>query len=152
MHLSTGNLLRDAIAKGTDLGKQADKVMKKGELVSDEIIIDLMKEEIKNSDAKKKGLLLDGFPRTVEQAEKLDMMMKDFGMNVNKVIELKTDDKILSERITGRRLHEASGRSYHVKFNPPKVEGKDDQTGEPLIQRADDTEEALMKRLVGYHT
>lgn len=126
--------------------------MKKGELVSDEIIIDLMKEEIKNSDAKKKGLLLDGFPRTVEQAEKLDMMMKDFGMNVNKVIELKTDDKILSERITGRRLHEASGRSYHVKFNPPKVEGKDDQTGEPLIQRADDTEEALMKRLVGYHT
>jgi adenylate kinase len=150
-HLATGDLLRDAVSKGTPLGVQAKDVMARGELVSDELVINLFKESMNQPECER-GMLLDGFPRTTVQAEKLDLMFKAEGKKIDKVIEFKVDDAALVERIEGRRIHKASGRSYHVKFNPPKVEGKDDVTGEPLMQRADDTKEALVKRLEGYHT
>ena len=150
-HLATGDLLRDAVAKGTELGKQAKDVMARGELVSDELVIGLFKESMNEPECER-GMLLDGFPRTTVQAEKLDAMMKESGKKIDKVIEFKVDDDVLVERIEGRRIHKASGRSYHVKFNPPKVEGIDDITGEPLMQRKDDTREALVTRLKAYHT
>lgn len=150
-HLATGDMLRDAVARGTELGKKAKDVMAAGGLVDDELVIGLFKENM-SSPACLNGMLLDGFPRTTVQAEKLDSMMKDSGKNIDKVIEFKVDDEILIERIEGRRIHKASGRSYHVKFNPPKVEGKDDITGEPLIQRPDDNKESLVKRMGAYHT
>ena len=115
------------------------------------LVINLFKESMNQPECER-GMLLDGFPRTTVQAEKLDLMFKAEGKKIDKVIEFKVDDAALVERIEGRRIHKASGRSYHVKFNPPKVEGKDDVTGEPLMQRADDTKEALVKRLDGYHT
>ena len=123
--------------------------MKRGELVSDELVINLFKEQMGNPECER-GMLLDGFPRTTVQAEKLDSMMKDSGKQIDKVVELKADFQKLEERITGRWIHKASGRSYHTKFNPPKVAGKDDETGEALMQRKDDTAEALKKRLDGY--
>ena len=150
-HMATGDMLRDAVKKGTELGKKAKAVMERGELVSDELVIGLVKENL-DQPACERGMLLDGFPRTTVQAEKLDQMLAQTGKKVNKVIEFKVDDGILIERIEGRRVHMASGRSYHVKFNPPKVEGKDDLTGEDLIQRKDDTREALTTRLNAYHT
>ena len=131
-HLATGDLLRDAVAKGTPLGMQAKDVMASGGLVSDELVIGLFKDSM-NSPECERGLLLDGFPRTTVQAEKLDSMFKEQGKTIDKVIEFKVDDEILVERIEGRRIHKASGRSYHVKFNPPKVEGKDDLTGDSLM-------------------
>ena len=149
-HLATGDLLRDAVAQGTELGKQAKDVMARGELVSDELVINLFKESMNQPECER-GMLLDGFPRTTVQAEKLDSMFKLAGKKIDAVIEFKVDDEILIERIEGRRVHKNSGRSYHVKFNPPKVAGIDDITGEALIQRADDTKEALEKRLDGYH-
>ena len=149
-HLATGDLLRDAVAQGTELGKQAKDVMARGDLVSDELVINLFKEQMDHPECER-GMLLDGFPRTTVQAEKLDTMFKSAGKKIDKVIEFKVDDDVLIERIEGRRIHKASGRSYHVKFNPPKKDGIDDLTGEPLIQRADDTKEALVKRLDGYH-
>ena len=149
-HVSTGDLLRAAVAEGTDIGKQADEVMKSGGLVSDDLVIALFKAELSKPE-NKKGLLLDGFPRTIEQAKKLDEMLAEAGQKINLVIEFQLDDAILVERVEGRRIHVASGRSYHVKFNPPKVEGKDDVTGEDLIQRKDDNAEALKSRLENYH-
>ena len=150
-HLATGDMLRDAVAKGTELGKQAKDVMARGELVSDELVIGLFAENMSNP-ACTNGMLLDGFPRTTVQAEKLDSMLANQNQQVNRVVEFKVDDEALIERIEGRRIHKASGRSYHVKFNPPKVDGIDDITGEPLIQRPDDNRESLQKRMGGYHS
>lgn len=149
-HLATGDMLRDAVSRGTATGKIAKDVMARGELVSDELVIELFKENMSSPECER-GLLLDGFPRTTVQAEKLDIMFKNEGKTVDKVIEFKVDEEVLAERVEGRRIHKASGRSYHVKFNPPKVEGVDDFTGEPLMHRADDTREALEKRMVAYY-
>lgn len=124
--------------------------MARGELVSDELVIGLFKENMSQPECER-GMLLDGFPRTTVQAEKLDAMFKEAGKKIDKVVEFKVDDEILVERIEGRRIHKASGRSYHVKFNPPKVPGKDDITGEDLIHRPDDTREALTTRMKAYH-
>ena len=124
--------------------------MDRGDLVSDELVIGLIEDSMDNPECER-GVLLDGFPRTAVQAEKLDAMMQSRKKAIDKAIEFKVDDDILIERIEGRRIHQASGRSYHVKFNPPKVEGKDDFTGEPLMQRKDDNAEALKKRMASYH-
>ena len=138
------------MAKGTALGKKAKEVMDRGELVSDEIVIGLIENAISQPECER-GLLLDGFPRTQVQASKLDGMLAGQGKGVDKVLEFKVNDEALIERIEGRRIHPASGRSYHVKFNPPKKEGIDDETGDELIQRKDDTREALEKRMGAYH-
>jgi len=150
-HLATGDMLRDAVAAGTELGKKAKSIMEAGQLVPDELVINLISENLSNPECER-GVLLDGFPRTAVQAEKLDDMFKSKKMQVDRVLEFKVNDDILVERIEGRRIHMASGRSYHTKFNPPKVDGKDDITGEPLIQRKDDTKEALEKRMLSYHS
>ncbi len=150
-HLATGDMLRDAIAAGTELGLKAKSIMDRGELVPDEVVIGLIDDASKNPECER-GLLLDGFPRTAVQAEKLDSMLGSRNQKINKAIEFKVNDDILVERVEGRRIHPASGRSYHVKFNPPKVEGKDDFTGEALIQRKDDNAEVLRKRMQAYHT
>ena len=149
-HLATGDMLRDAVRKGTELGKTADGIMKAGQLVPDELVIGLISENLSNPECER-GVLLDGFPRTAVQAEKLDEMFASKKMHIDRVLEFKVDEDILIERIEGRRIHAESGRSYHVKFNPPKVEGKDDITGEPLIQRKDDTKEALVSRMASYN-
>ena len=141
-HLATGDLLRDAVAKGTELGKKAKDVMERGDLVSDELVIGLFKEQMENPECER-GMLLDGFPRTTVQAEKLDQMFHQTGKKIDKVIEFSVDDDVLVERIEGRRIHKASGRTYHVKFNPPQKAGIDDVTGEPLMQRKDDTKDVL---------
>jgi len=158
--LSTGDMLRAAVAAGSDVGKQAKDVMASGGLVSDELVVSIIRERIKDSDCTK-GFILDGFPRTVEQAKMLDSMLDGSGDKVSCVLALEVPDEVLTERICGRWVHKASGRSYHVKFAKPKslADGAtpteetmlDDETGEPLMQRADDTEEALTKRLQGYH-
>jgi adenylate kinase len=145
--ISTGDMLRAAIKAGTELGLAAKKVMDAGQLVSDDIIIGLVKERLKEADCAN-GYLFDGFPRTIAQAD----AMKDSGVNIDYVLEIDVPDEMIVERMTGRRTHQPSGRVYHVKFNPPKVEGKDDVTGEPLVQRDDDTEETVKKRLMVYHT
>ena len=150
-HLATGDMIRDHINRGTDIGKKVKDVIAKGGLVNDEIVIDLFKANMDQPECER-GMLLDGFPRTTVQAEKLDKMFAESGKKVDKVIEFKVDDSALVERIEGRRIHKSSGRTYHVKFNPPKKEGFDDVTGEPLMQRADDTREALVTRLEAYHT
>ncbi|MBL1272658.1 MAG: adenylate kinase [Marinobacter maritimus] len=144
--ISTGDMLRAAIKAESDLGKQVKEVMATGGLVSDDIIISLIEERIKNPDCKN-GYLLDGFPRTIPQAEAL----KDQGIVIDYVVEIAVDDEEIVSRLSGRRVHEGSGRIYHVKYDPPKVEGKDDETGEPLVQRADDKEETVRKRLKIYH-
>lgn len=149
-HLATGDLLRNAVAKGTDIGKKAKGIMEKGELVPDQMVVDLIEGALEWPECER-GVLLDGFPRTVPQAEALDKMFENKGKKVDNVLEFRVDDDALVDRITGRRVHPGSGRSYHVKFNPPKVAGKDDITGEDLIQRKDDTEAVLKKRLEGYH-
>jgi len=145
--ISTGDMLRAAIKAGTELGLAAKKVMDAGQLVSDDIIIGLVKERLKDDDCKN-GYLFDGFPRTVAQAD----AMKDSGVGIDYVLEIDVPDELIVERMSGRRSHPASGRVYHVKFNPPKVEGVDDVTGEPLVQRDDDKEETVKKRLTVYHT
>jgi adenylate kinase len=150
-HLATGDMLRDAVAAGTELGKKAKSIMEAGQLVPDELVIGLIKENLDNPECER-GVLLDGFPRTAAQAEKLDDMFSSRKMKIDRVLEFKVNDDILVERIEGRRIHAASGRSYHTKFNPPKVEGVDDVTGEPLMQRKDDTKEALEKRMASYHS
>jgi len=150
-HLATGDMLRDAVTKGTATGKIAKDVMARGELVSDELVIDLVKENMGGAECER-GILLDGFPRTTVQAEKLDKMFSDQGKTLDQVIEFSVDESVLGERIEGRRIHKSSGRSYHLKFNPPKVEGKDDVTGEDLMHRADDTLAALHKRMEGYRS
>ncbi len=144
--ISTGDMLRAAVKAGTPLGLAAKKVMDAGQLVSDDIIIGLVKERIAQPDCKN-GCLFDGFPRTIAQAEAL----KNTGIEIDYVLEIDVPDAAILERMSGRRVHLPSGRSYHVKFNPPKVEGKDDVTGEPLIQREDDKEETVKKRLDVYH-
>jgi len=145
--ISTGDMLRAAVKAGTPLGVEAKKVMDRGELVSDDVIIGLVKERIQAPDCRK-GFLFDGFPRTIPQAE----AMRKSGVDIEHAVEIAVDDKVIIERMSGRRAHLPSGRTYHVKFNPPKVEGKDDVTGEPLVQRDDDQEETVRKRLVVYHS
>ncbi|PXF40163.1 adenylate kinase [Gracilariopsis chorda] len=151
-HLATGDMLRAAVKAGTDLGKEAKKIMDAGGLVSDEIVVGLIRENITSEDCEK-GFILDGFPRTVAQAQKLDEMLKDNDMaGVDAVINFKIKDELLVKRITGRLFHPASGRSYHAEFNPPKVPMKDDITGEDLIRRSDDNEQTLGKRLAAFHS
>ncbi len=144
--ISTGDMLRSAIKAGTELGLKAKQVMDEGKLVSDDIIIGLVKERIAQDDCKD-GFLLDGFPRTIPQAD----AMKDAGIAIDHVIEFDVPDDVIVERMAGRRVHPASGRVYHVVFNPPQTEGKDDVTGEELIVRDDDQEETVRKRLGVYH-
>ncbi len=144
--ISTGDMLRAAVKAGTPLGKAAKQVMDRGELVSDDIIIGLVKERVQNDDCIQ-GFLFDGFPRTIPQAESVASELVD----IDHVLEIVVDDEVIVERMSGRRVHLASGRTYHVKFNPPKVAGKDDATGEPLVQRDDDKEETVKKRLAVYH-
>ena len=144
--ISTGDMLRAAVKAGTALGIAAKKVMDRGELVSDDIIIGLVKERIKAPDCAK-GFLFDGFPRTIPQAE----AMRNAGVHIEHVVEIAVPDEVIVERMSGRRAHLPSGRTYHVKFNQPIVAGKDDVTGEPLVQREDDKEETVKKRLAVYH-
>jgi len=144
--ISTGDMLRAAIKAGTELGLSAKKVMDEGKLVSDDLIIGLVKERIAQSDCDK-GFLLDGFPRTIPQAD----AMNDAGVSVEHVIEFDVADEVIVERMAGRRVHPGSGRVYHVSYNPPKVEGKDDQTGEDLVIRPDDQEDTVRDRLGVYH-
>ena len=143
--ISTGDMLRAAVKAGTPLGLQAKGVMESGGLVSDELIINLVKERIAQPDCAK-GFLFDGFPRTIPQAE----AMKSAGVKLDYVLEIDVPFDAIIERMSGRRSHPASGRTYHITFNPPKVEGKDDVTGEPLVQRADDQEDTVRKRLDVY--
>jgi adenylate kinase len=144
--ISTGDMLREAVREGTPLGIQARKVMDAGGLVSDDIILGLIRSRI-NQDDCKIGFLLDGFPRTVGQAESLFNM----GVEIDIVIEIAVDDEEIVKRMSGRRVHPTSGRTYHIEFNPPSIAGQDDVTGEPLIQRDDDSEETVCKRLSVYH-
>ena len=144
--ISTGDMLRAAVKAGTELGKEAKKFMDSGGLVPDEVIIGLVKERIQEADCQK-GFLFDGFPRTIPQAD----AMKAAGVPIDSVVEIDVPDAEIIKRMSGRRVHLPSGRTYHVVFNPPKVEGKDDATGEPLIQRDDDKEETVRYRLKVYH-
>lgn len=144
--ISTGDMLRAAIKAGTELGVLAKSFMDSGKLVTDEIIIGLVKERITADDCKN-GFLLDGFPRTVPQADAL----KEAGVAIDAVIEIDVPDGVIVERMSGRRAHLASGRTYHIVYNPPKVEGKDDETGEDLVQRDDDKAEVVFDRLRVYH-
>ena len=144
--ISTGDMLRAAIKNGTELGKKVKAVMDSGALVSDDIIIALVKERIAENDCGN-GFLFDGFPRTIPQAEAL----RDAGVAIDHVVEIAVKDEEIVKRMSGRRVHPESGRTYHVVFNPPREEGKDDVTGEALVQRADDEEETVRKRLGVYH-
>jgi adenylate kinase len=144
--ISTGDMLRAAVKAGTPLGVAAKKVMDSGGLVSDEIIINLVKERLTAPDCQS-GYLFDGFPRTIPQAE----AMKSAGVKIDAVLEIQVPDQDIIDRMSGRRVHVASGRTYHVTYNPPKQAGKDDVTGEPLIQRDDDQEATVRKRLEVYH-
>lgn len=144
--ISTGDMLRAAIKAGTELGTLAKSFMDAGKLVTDEIIIGLVKERITQEDCKN-GFLLDGFPRTVPQADAL----KEAGVAIDAVIEIDVADSVIVERMSGRRAHLTSGRTYHIVYNPPKVEGKDDETGEDLVQRDDDKAEVVLDRLRVYH-
>jgi adenylate kinase len=144
--ISTGDMLRAAIDAGTALGREAKKVMDVGGLVADDIILGLVAERLQRPDCDR-GFLFDGFPRTIPQAEGLEAA----GIQVNRVIEIVVDDEEIVRRMSGRRIHPASGRSYHLEFNPPRVTGKDDETGEDLIQRDDDAESTVRERLRVYH-
>ncbi len=144
--ISTGDMLRAAVKAGTPLGLQAKSVMESGGLVSDDLIISLVKERVEQDDCAN-GFLFDGFPRTIPQAEAL----RNAGVPIDSVVEIDVDDDVIVKRVTGRRVHASSGRVYHVEFNPPREEGKDDVTGEPLLQRDDDQEDTVRKRLSVYH-
>lgn len=144
--ISTGDMLRAAIKAGTELGKQAKSVMDAGGLVSDDLIINLVKERIAQPDCAN-GCIFDGFPRTIPQAQAL----ADAGVTIDNVVEIAVPDEDIVSRLSGRRSHPASGRVYHVVYNPPKVEGKDDETGEDLVQRDDDKEDTIRDRLTTYH-
>lgn len=144
--ISTGDMLRAAVKAGTPLGLEAKKVMDAGGLVSDDIIIGLVKDRLKEADCAN-GYLFDGFPRTIPQAD----AMKDAGVAIDYVLEIDVPDEVIIDRMSGRRVHAASGRTYHVKYNPPKVAGQDDETGDALMQRDDDKEETVKKRLAVYH-
>ncbi len=145
--ISTGDMLRAAIKANTKLGLEAKQFMDSGALVPDQLIIELVKERIQNEDCKQ-GFLLDGFPRTIPQAE----AMKQASISIDIVIEIDVPDNVIVERLSGRRTHLASGRIYHIQNNPPKIQDKDDITGEPLVQRDDDKEETIQKRLNVYHS
>ena len=145
--ISTGDMLRAAVKAGTPLGIEAKKVMDAGGLVSDDIIIGLVKDRLQQDDCKS-GYMFDGFPRTIPQAD----AMKEAGVQLDFVLEIDVPDSEIVERMSGRRAHLSSGRTYHVKYNPPKVDGKDDLTGEELVQRDDDKEETVNKRLEVYHS
>ena len=144
--ISTGDMLRAAIKEGTELGLKAKAVIDAGQLVSDDIIIGLVKERLKEADCEN-GALFDGFPRTIPQADAL----KEAAVDIDYVVEIDVADEEIIQRLSGRRVHPDSGRVYHTVYNPPKVEGKDDETGEDLVQRADDTEETVRNRLNVYH-
>jgi len=144
--ISTGDMLRTAIKAGTDMGKKAKSAMDAGQLVTDDIIIGLVKDRIVQDDCKN-GYLLDGFPRTLPQAD----AVTNAGIEIDAVIEIAVPDEEIVKRMSGRRVHLASGRTYHIVYNPPKVEGKDDETGEDLVQRDDDKEEVVKDRLKVYH-
>ena len=144
--ISTGDMLRAAVKAGTPLGLAAKKVMDAGGLVSDDIIVGLVNDRLREPDCRN-GYLFDGFPRTIPQADAL----RDAGVALDYVLEIDVPDGAIIERMSGRRVHPASGRTYHVKYNPPKVPDRDDVTGEPLIQREDDSEETVRKRLAVYH-
>ena len=148
--ISTGDILRSAIAEKSPLGLEAKKVMDLGQLVSDDIIIGIIKERLKQDDCKK-GFILDGFPRTIPQAEALEVIMKELGIKLDKVISLNVPDSAMLERITGRRVCPNDGTSYHITFNQPKVEGKCDICGTELILRKDDNAETVVSRLEAYH-
>ncbi|MFN7085008.1 MAG: adenylate kinase [Burkholderiales bacterium] len=145
--ISTGDMLRAAIKAGTPLGMEAKKYMDKGDLVPDHVVIELVKQRIKEPDCAH-GFIIDGFPRTIPQAEAL----REAGIDIDFVIEIEVGDQEILRRMSGRRVHPASGRSYHVEFKPPKVPGKDDVTGEDLVQRPDDQEETVRKRIATYHS
>ena len=145
--ISTGDMLRAAIKENTKLGLEAKQFMDSGALVPDQLIIELVKERIQDSDCKQ-GFLLDGFPRTIPQAE----AMKEAAITIDMVIEIDVPDNVILDRLSGRRTHLASGRIYHIHNNPPKIQGKDDVTGEDLVQRDDDKEETILKRLKVYHS
>ena len=145
--ISTGDMLRAAVKAGTELGKKAKEYMDSGGLVPDDVIIGLVKERIKEPDCEK-GFLFDGFPRTIPQAD----AMKAAGVSIDAVVDIDVPDGEIIKRMSGRRAHLASGRTYHIVFNPPKEEGKDDVTGEPLVQRDDDKEETVRTRLEVYHS
>jgi adenylate kinase len=144
--ISTGDMLRAAIKQGTPSGISANDYMERGELVPDEIVIELVKERLRAPDCAR-GFIMDGFPRTIRQAEAL----RDAGIDIDCIVEIEVSDGEILRRMSGRRVHLPSGRSYHVEFNPPRVPGKDDVTGEPLVQRADDNEETVRQRIAVYH-
>lgn len=144
--ISTGDMLRAAIKRGTPLGIRAGDYMERGELVPDDVVIELVRERLRAPDCAR-GFILDGFPRTIEQAQAL----RDAGIGIDFIIEIEVDDGEILRRMSGRRVHPASGRTYHVEFNPPRVPGKDDVTGEPLVQRPDDNEKTVMQRIATYH-
>ena len=150
VQLSTGDMLRAAISKGTEIGMQAKSIVDKGELVSDEIVIGIVRDRIFSTECEC-SYMLDGFPRTFAQAEKLDQILSDRNQKIDVVFRLCVPDDMAIRRIAGRRFHITSGRSYNIDFNPPKLEGRDDITGEKLVQREDDKEEIVQSRLNTYH-
>ena len=149
--ISTGDMLRAHVKKDTELGKQAKEFMNKGELVTDSLILDMMAVRFKEADCKN-GYILDGFPRTIAQAEGLDELLIKINQKLDYVIVINVNDDDIVERMGGRRMHPSSGRVYHIKYNPPKNEGKDDITNEDLIIRDDDKENTVRNRLTVYHT
>ncbi|KIM49577.1 hypothetical protein M413DRAFT_61232 [Hebeloma cylindrosporum] len=150
-HLATGDMLREQVQQKTPLGVEAKKIMDAGGLVSDDIMVNMIKDQLDNNKSCKNGFVLDGFPRTVPQAQKLDGMLTARGEKLDSVVQLLIDDQLLISRITGRLIHAPSGRTYHKTFSPPKKPGVDDVTGESLIQRSDDNVETLTKRLASFH-
>jgi adenylate kinase len=148
--LSTGDLLRDAVARKTEAGKKAKEAMDKGQLVTDEIVNDILVSAIRSPQCER-GIIFDGYPRNAEQAENLNKLLEKEGKKLDKVIELKVNENELFDRVEGRRVHPSSGRTYHIRNNPPKVEGIDDVTGEPLIHRDDDKKDVLKARLDVYN-
>ena len=145
--ISTGDMLRGEIKADTALGREARQYMDRGQLVPDQLVIELVKQRVRQPDCAR-GFIIDGFPRTVTQAEAL----RDAGIDIDYVVEIEVNDDEILRRMTGRRVHPGSGRTYHTEFNPPRVPGKDDVTGEPLIQRADDNEETARHRIATYHS
>jgi adenylate kinase len=149
-HLSTGDMLREAVKAGTEMGLKAKSIMDAGMLVGDEVVAGIVAEAIRGPDCSK-GFILDGFPRTVNQAKILDALLAQQNVSIDKVINLRINDELLVKRVTGRLVHPESGRAYNIYFNPPKEEGKDDITGEPIVKRGDDTADKLRTRLEEFH-